>query len=120
MPGIAGSSSQADASRRAFGKAIAELFPGASAIDRAEDATGSSAALQHPGMAHESPQPRKEDQRILWIDDERADAGCVVHKQGLLPGFSAVSRTKDAALRIRPPDVSQNTNQNDAGIVRIN
>src|SRR5205807_1576615 len=120
MAGTTGSCRQADASGWPLGKAVVEFLPGESAIYGAKDAARGAAAFQHPGMALHGPQTGEKDQGIIGVHDQRADAGGVVDKQGLLPGLAAIGGAKDAALSVGSPDMPQNTHDNDVGVVRIN
>src|SRR5579859_6756328 len=106
MSWIAGGCRQADAPGRPLGTAAAEFFPGNATIDRAEDSARSAAALKHPGMALHGPQAGEQDQRIIGVHDQRANASGVIYKQGLLPALAAISSAEDAAIGVRPPYVS--------------
>src|SRR5664279_857408 len=46
-------------------------------------------------------------------------AGIFVLEQNFLPGLAAVGGAEDAALRVRPPCVSQSCDENDVGVAWV-
>ncbi len=93
-----------------------QLRPVIAAIRRLEQSAARSPRREQPGLSSRLPQTGVEHVRIVRVHHQINDAGGIVAKENLLPGFSAVVRPKDAALGIGRPDVAERGNVDAVGV----
>jgi hypothetical protein len=70
-------------------------------------------------MALRLPCGRVEDVRVQRIERDVVRAGALAAEQHVLPVAAAVLRPEDAALRVRPPRVTERGDEDDVGAPRM-
>src|SRR6185503_14676197 len=106
-----------DASRQT--RIARQFSPGVPSVRRLEDAAARPAALQRPGFPIDFPETRIENTRVGRIHDQVDGSGLVAAGKNLVPGLAPVFRSKNSALIIRSPDVTQRRDVDEVRIFRM-
>ena len=117
--GVAAGDVEADSPHGTFGKAVAQLPPGASAIDALVDPAVGTAAVEAPRTASTLIGRGIEHLGIGRVHRQINRAGVFIQAKHVLPVLSAVDRHEHAAFRVRTPKVSERGRVYDIGVLRI-
>ena len=99
--------------------AARELPPRLAAVARLVDAAARPAADEAARRPAPLIRRREQDVRVRRIDDEIGGAGVVVDEQRLRPRLAAVGRHEDAALRVRPEQMSDRRDPDHVRVLRM-
>src|ERR1700730_3369884 len=115
--GIGARNGDADLAKNSIRQSVSfQMFPGHPVIFRMVKSTPRSAAREKPRLPARLPKGREDNVRIVRIENNVDAAGVLILTQYFGPRLSAISRSKNSTLRIRPKRMTESGDQNNVGI----